>query len=171
MTIAAVTVLVVLAIAKRVSGVIGGPPPATVEPAAPLHSSCPSFTIAAVAPGAPAAAMPSARAESSGAPSVAAGAEEPALPARSAGSASPTARSALGERGLELSLEATLGHRADDLLGDRAVLEEDQRRDREDLVGRGRLLVLVGVELDDLQVVTLAVDLFEDRVDHTAGTA
>ena len=54
----------------------------------------------------------------------------------------------LGERRLELGLEAALRHRADDFLRDRAVLEEDQRRDREDLVLGGRLLVLVDVEAE-----------------------
>ena len=52
-----------------------------------------------------------------------------------------------------------------------AVLEEDHRRDREDLVLRGGLLVLVDVEADDLDVVALAVDLLEDRVDDAAGAA
>src|SRR6478735_1970440 len=77
----------------------------------------------------------------------------------------------LGERRLQLGLEAALGHRPDDFLGDRAVLEEDHRRDREHLVlGRG-LLVLVDVDADDLEVVALAVDLLQDRVDDAAGTA
>ena len=56
----------------------------------------------------------------------------------------------LGERRLQLGLEATLGHRPDHLLGDRPVLEEDQGRDREDLVLSGGLLVLVDVDADDV---------------------
>src|SRR3954452_495299 len=75
------------------------------------------------------------------------------------------------ERRLELGLEALLRVGADDLLGDLAVAEEDHRRDREDLVLRGGLLVLVDVELDDAQVLALARDLLEDRADHAAGAA
>ena len=56
-----------------------------------------------------------------------------------------------GERGLELGLEALLGHAPMTFLATCAVLEEDQRRDREHLELRGGLLVLVDVELDDLQ--------------------
>src|SRR4030081_392016 len=77
----------------------------------------------------------------------------------------------LREHGLELGLELALRVRADDLLGDLAVLEHDQRGDREDLVLRGRLLVLVRVELDDLQVLPLARDLLEDGSDDTARPA
>src|SRR5437868_10654604 len=73
---------------------------------------------------------------------------------------------------LELGLELALRIGADDLLGDRAVLEEDQRRDREDLVGHRGLLVLVDVELDDLQrIALLAGDLLEHGGDHPAGPA
>ena len=54
------------------------------------------------------------------------------------------------ERGLDLRLEALLRHRALDALGDLAVAEEQERRDRHDLVLRRGLDVLVGVELDDL---------------------
>src|SRR5258707_11395323 len=54
----------------------------------------------------------------------------------------------LGQRRLELGLEAPLRHRADDFLRDRPVLEEEQGRDREDLVLGGRLLVLVDVEAE-----------------------
>jgi hypothetical protein len=54
----------------------------------------------------------------------------------------------------------------------RAVLEDDQRRDRHDAVLGGRLLVLVDVELDDPKLVGLLVgDLLEARRDHTARTA
>ncbi len=78
---------------------------------------------------------------------------------------------ALGERRLELGLEAPLRHRSDDFLHDRPVLEEEQGRDREDFVlGRG-LLVLIDVEADDRQVVALGVDLLEDRMDDAAGAA
>ena len=77
----------------------------------------------------------------------------------------------LGERRLQLGLEAPLRHRPDDFLGDRPVLEEEQGRDqRTSYCGRG-LLVLVDVEADDLQVLALGVDLLEDRVDDAAGTA
>src|SRR4051812_228246 len=77
-----------------------------------------------------------------------------------------------GERRLELGLEALLRHRADDLGGDLAVLEEDHRRNRQDLEGGGGLLVVVDVELDDLQrVALLAGDLLEHRGDHAARTA
>ena len=65
----------------------------------------------------------------------------------------------LGERGLELGLDALLGHGALDALGLLAVAEEDHRRDREDLVLRGGLLVVVDVELDDAQVVARLGDL------------
>src|SRR4051812_49908311 len=81
------------------------------------------------------------------------------------------ARLGRGERGLELGLEPLLRVGADDLLGHLAVLEEDHRRDREDLVLRGGLLVLVDVELDDPQVLPLAGDLLEDRADDPAGAA
>ena len=55
--------------------------------------------------------------------------------------------------------------------GDRPVLEEDQGRDREDLVLGGGLLVLVDVDADDPQVLALSVNLLQDRVDDAAGTA
>ena len=61
--------------------------------------------------------------------------------------------------------------RADDRLGRRAVLEEDHRRDRQDLVLGRRLLVVVDVELHDLDVVALGGDLLEDRRDGAARTA
>src|SRR6185312_5641833 len=72
---------------------------------------------------------------------------------------------------LELALEALLRVGADDLLGHLAVLEEDHRRDREDLVVGGRLLVGVDVELDDAQVVALGGDLLEHWGDDAARTA
>src|SRR4051794_1913488 len=77
----------------------------------------------------------------------------------------------LGERRLELGLEAPLRHRADDFLRDRPVLEEEQGRDRKHLVLSGRLLVLVDVEAEDGQVLPLGVDLLEHRVDDSAGPA
>src|SRR5205085_1630670 len=64
-----------------------------------------------------------------------------------------------------------LGVGADDLLGHLAVLEHDQRRDREHLVLRGGLHVLVGVELDHLDVLALVRKLLEHGSDDTAGTA
>ena len=79
--------------------------------------------------------------------------------------------SRLGQRGLELGLEALLGHRALDPLGLRAVAEEHHGRDREDLVVHRGLLILVDVELDDLQLGALARDLLEDGGDDAAGTA
>src|SRR5204862_8098039 len=51
----------------------------------------------------------------------------------------------LRQRRLELGLEAPLRHGADHALCLGAVLEQDQRRNRENLVLRRRLLVLVGV--------------------------
>src|SRR3954452_17268834 len=78
---------------------------------------------------------------------------------------------ALGERGRELGLDALLGHGALDALGLLAVAEEDHRRDREDLVLRGRLLVVVDVELDDPQVVAGLGDLLEGRRDDAARAA
>src|SRR3954467_1308575 len=77
----------------------------------------------------------------------------------------------LRERGLELGFELALRVGPDDLLHGLAVLEEDQRRDREDLVGRGDLGVLVGVELDDAQVIALAGDLLENRSNDAARAA
>src|SRR3712207_6936933 len=56
--------------------------------------------------------------------------------------------------------------RSSDLRG-LAVLEEDHRRDREDLVLRGGLLVVVDVELDDGQVALLR-DLLERSEEHTS---
>src|SRR6185436_3209621 len=73
--------------------------------------------------------------------------------------------------GLDLGLEALLGHRALDALGDLTVAEQQQRRDGHDLVLRGGLDVLVGVELDDLQLGPLAGDLLDDRGDHAARAA
>src|SRR5206468_2714707 len=61
--------------------------------------------------------------------------------------------------------------RPDDLLGRLAVLEQDHRRDRDDLELRGGLLVLVHVELRDAEVVALAGDLLEHRGDHAARAA
>src|SRR5215208_3611264 len=77
----------------------------------------------------------------------------------------------LRQRGLDLGLEPLLGHRALDALGDLAVAEEQERRDRHDLVLRRRLDVLVGVELDDLELGPLTGDLLDDRADHAAWTA
>src|ERR1700716_3441782 len=88
-----------------------------------------------------------------------------------AGISGSCSTSSLREHGLELGLELALRVGADDLLGDLPVLEHDQRGDREDLVLRRRLLVLVGVELDDLQILALAGDLLEYGGDDTAGTA
>ena len=82
-----------------------------------------------------------------------------------------SAGAALSQRGLELGLELALRVGADDLLGHGAVLEQDQRRDAQDLEGGGGLLVLVDVQLDDLQVGTLGGDLLEDRGDDAARTA
>src|SRR5215204_1642182 len=81
------------------------------------------------------------------------------------------ARTPLGERRLELRFQASLGLSADDAGDHLAVTEEDHRRDREHLVASRGLRVLVGVETDDLQRLSLGVDLLEDRMDDTAGTA
>src|SRR3954454_10898787 len=90
-------------------------------------------------------------------------------PARRHGSADTS--SELGEDRLELLLELALGERAADGVGDLAVLEDDHRRDGQDLVlGRG-LLVVVDVELDDRQVLALLCDLLEDWGDDAAGSA
>src|SRR4051794_31159074 len=76
-----------------------------------------------------------------------------------------------GEGGLELGLDALLGHSALDALGLGAVAEQDHRRDREHLIlGRG-LLVVIDVELHDPQVATLAGDLLEGRGDQAAWAA
>src|SRR3954464_3719908 len=85
--------------------------------------------------------------------------------------ASQRSARALGERGRELGLDALLGHGALDALGLLAVAEEDHRRDRQDLVLGGGLLVVVDVELDDAQVVAGAGDLLERGSDDAARTA
>src|SRR6478672_7197586 len=87
------------------------------------------------------------------------------------GIAPPRASGALGERRLQLRLEAPLRHRPDDFLGDRPVLEEQQGRDREHLVLGGGLLVLVDVEAEDGQVLALGVHLLQHRVHDPAGAA
>ena len=51
--------------------------------------------------------------------------------------------------------QPALRQRADDLVGDLAVLEEQQRRDRHHVVLRRRLRVVVHVQLDDREVVAL----------------
>src|SRR5919198_5588685 len=61
----------------------------------------------------------------------------------------------LREDRLELGLQGALGGGPHDLLCLGALLEEDERGDREDLVPGGGLLVLVDVELDDAQVFAL----------------
>ena len=76
-----------------------------------------------------------------------------------------------GEVVCELLLDARLGQRADDLVDGLAVLEQDHRRDRHHPELRGGLLVVVDVELDDAHVVTLGVDLLEQRADHAARSA
>src|SRR5215217_471387 len=77
----------------------------------------------------------------------------------------------LCEHRLELGLEARLRPGADQTGGDLTVLEDDHRRDREDLVLRGGLRVLVGVQAHDPQILALGVDLLEDRMNHTTRPA
>src|SRR5687767_12204355 len=78
---------------------------------------------------------------------------------------------ALRERRLELCFEAALRPRTDDALRLRAILEEDQRRDRKHVELRRRLLVVVDVQRDDADIVALVRHLLENRVDHSARTA
>src|SRR5580658_4215300 len=75
------------------------------------------------------------------------------------------------ERGLQLLLELLLGVSADHGLDGLAALEEDHRGDRQHLEARGRLRVLVDVELDDAQVRALGGDLLEHGGHDAAGTA
>ena len=77
----------------------------------------------------------------------------------------------LREGRFELGQKPALRHRSDHLLDHLAVLEQDHGRDREDLVGRSGLLVVVDVEADDLDVITLVIDLFQDRMEDAARTA
>src|SRR5689334_10299052 len=76
-----------------------------------------------------------------------------------------------GEGRLDLLDEAALRHSADDLVDGLAALEQDQSRDRHHLVARGRVLVVVDVELDDAKVVVFVGDLLEARRDHAARAA
>src|SRR3982074_2725474 len=91
--------------------------------------------------------------------------------ASAAPSASRAARPSGGaERGLELLLEVLLGVGADDRLDRLSSLEEDHRRDRKDLEASRCLRGLVGVELDDPEVLTLCRDLLEHGGNDTART-
>src|SRR5215217_2047067 len=63
----------------------------------------------------------------------------------------------LREDWLELGLEPGLRPGADQAGRHVAVLEDDHRRDREDLILRRGLRVLVGVEADDREVLALGV--------------
>src|SRR3954452_15693844 len=73
---------------------------------------------------------------------------------------------------LELLHKALLGQRPDDLLGDLAVLEDDQRRERHHVGLRRGHLVLVHVELDDAKLpAPLLRQLLECRGDDAARSA
>ena len=71
---------------------------------------------------------------------------------------------------VDLTLEDRLRNRADDLLGDDAVLEQEQGRDAADAEVHGRLRVGVDVELreGELAIVFLG-ELFYDGGDHLTG--
>src|SRR5438477_3743293 len=72
--------------------------------------------------------------------------------------------SRLRQRGLQLGLQAALRIGADHGLGRLAVAEQDQRRDRHHVEGDRRVLILVDVQLDHLQLVpALLRDLLHHR--------
>src|ERR1043166_2566718 len=56
---------------------------------------------------------------------------------------------------LELLHQLRLGHEADDALDHLTVLEQDHGRDARDTEVRGRMLVLVDIQLDDLELTGL----------------
>src|SRR5437667_5398437 len=76
-----------------------------------------------------------------------------------------------GER-VQLLLELDLWHGADDLVGDLALLDEENRWDRPDAVASGQSRVLVHVHLGQRdRAAGLARQLLENRRDGPAGTA
>src|ERR1051326_1535085 len=73
---------------------------------------------------------------------------------------------------LELFHQHWLGHEADDALDHRAILEQDHRRDAGNAELHRRLLVLVDVQLDDLELASLlGSNLLEHGRDHATRTA
>ena len=61
---------------------------------------------------------------------------------------------------------------ADDRLAGLSTLEEDRGRDREHVVARGRLDVLVDVELGELDAsAVLLLELAQDRLDRVTRAA
>ena len=57
----------------------------------------------------------------------------------------------LDEDALERGVDGVLGDEADDLLGDLAALEDQERRNAADAVAAGRHVVFVDVHLHDLE--------------------
>src|SRR5579864_386741 len=73
---------------------------------------------------------------------------------------------------LELLHQHRLRHEADDALDHLAVLEQNHRRNARDAKLHRRLLVLVDIQLDDLELARLlSSNLLEDWGDHTTRTA
>src|SRR6185437_13256773 len=80
---------------------------------------------------------------------------------------------ALGSQSrIQLLHEPVLRHRPDDLVNGLAVLEQEQHRDRHDVVLRRRLRVVVHIELHNAQVLAaLRLKLLEMGSDDAAGAA
>src|SRR4029450_1347469 len=77
-----------------------------------------------------------------------------------------------GDEVRQLPDQARLRHRSDQRLDNLAALVDMHRRDADDAVTAGHPGVLVGVELDDLDLVgVLGGQLFEHRRDRAARTA
>src|SRR5438067_13242306 len=76
-----------------------------------------------------------------------------------------------GEPALERPLEMRPRPCADHGLARLAVLEQDHRRDREDVVPGSRLQVLVDVQLHERDRRLLLLELLQDRRDRAAGAA
>src|SRR5690606_17611164 len=72
---------------------------------------------------------------------------------------------------IELPEEGGLRLGADDLLDNLPTREDLQRWDRGDPVGGRGLRILVGVELDDVELVLRGRDLLEHRSNHAAWPA
>src|ERR1044071_3918482 len=76
-----------------------------------------------------------------------------------------------GRDAVEAVLQVALALEADNLLGDFALVEHQQRRDRSNAVLRGKLLLLVDIDLGDLHpAIVFLRQLIENRRDHFAGT-
>ena len=85
----------------------------------------------------------------------------------SAGRCAATLR-ILDEDALEGLVDGVLGDEADDLLGDLAALEDEQRGDAADAVAAGRHVVLVDVHLHDLELAAVLLgDSVHDRRERT----